>query len=176
MVVRIRLAKPADAAFLPAVERSAGEAFRVIPSLAWIADDTVLSEEDHQRFIDGGTSWVSVSRTDRPVGFLCGEVCGRDLHIWALAVRSDHQRSGRGLALIDASIDWAKTRGLAGVTLTTFRDVPWNGPFYRRAGFQTLRDDRTGSRLRNILHREIEHGLPGERRCAMRYDIPAARC
>ena len=174
MTVQIRLAEPADAAFLPAVERSAGEAFRAIPSLAWIADDTVLSEEDHLRFIKGGTTWVSVSGADRPVGFLCGEVCGCDLHIWVLAVQADHQKSGRGLALIDTAIDWAKKHGLAGVTLTTFRDVPWNGPFYQRAGFQTLRDDQTGRRLGDLLRGEIEHGLPGDRRCAMRYDILSA--
>jgi hypothetical protein len=25
------------------------------------------------------------------------------------------------------------------VTLTTFRDVPWNGPFYAKLGFRELR-------------------------------------
>ena len=173
MAVQIRLAHPTDAVFLPAVERSAAEAFRAIPSLAWIVDDTVRSEEDHLKFIGYGTSWVTVSETGRPVGFLCGEVCGCDLHIWELAVQSDHQRSGRGLALIVTAIDWASEHGLAGVTLTTFRDVPWNEPFYKRAGFQTLGDDQVGSRLRDILLGEIERGLPGEQRCAMRYDIPA---
>ncbi len=172
MAFQIRLAHPADAVFLPAVERSAGEAFRAIPSLAWIADDTVLSEESHLKFIDSGTSWVTVSGADRPIGFLSGEVCGCDLHIWALAVHSDHQRSGRGFALINTAIDWAKKHGLAGVTLTTFRDVPWNEPFYRHAGFQTLCDDQACSRLKDLLRDEVEHGLPGEQRCAMRYDIP----
>ncbi len=38
MDYRIRTSRDEDAALLPAIERSAGESFRLLPELAWIAD------------------------------------------------------------------------------------------------------------------------------------------
>jgi hypothetical protein len=32
--------------------------------------------------------------------------------------------------------DHARTLGLTSLTLTTFRDVPWNAPFYAKLGFE----------------------------------------
>ena len=31
--------------------------------------------------------------------------------------------------------DWARARGYDDITLATYRDVPWNGPFYASEGF-----------------------------------------
>jgi len=169
----IRPAEPADAPSLPDIERSAGEAFRQIPDLAWIADDAVQSEERHLQFIGGGTAWVAVDAMDVPVGFLCGELLDGNLHIWELAVANDHQRQGIGRRLLDRAKDWAARRNLVAVTLTTFRDVPWNEPFYRSEGFATLLPGELTQTLREVLASEIDAGLPAERRCAMRY--PMAR-
>ena len=33
---------------------------------------------------------------------------------------------------------WSAARGLPSVTLGTFRDVGWNGPFYEKLGFEFL--------------------------------------
>ena len=33
---------------------------------------------------------------------------------------------------------WARSHGYGAVTLTTYRDVPWNAPFYERLGFSVL--------------------------------------
>jgi GNAT superfamily N-acetyltransferase len=165
----IRPAKAADAAFLPDIERSAGEAFRHFPGLAWIADDAVQSEQSHLRFIEGGAAWVSVDAADVPIGFLCGEMLHDNLHIWELAVAHDHQGRGIGRRLLDQSKQWAAQRKLAAITLTTFRAVPWNEPFYRSEGFVTLLPEELTQTLRDILASEIEAGLPAERRCAMRF-------
>jgi len=47
MEFQIKQTRAADAAFLPTVERSAGEVFRTIPSLSWIADDDDRSVNAH---------------------------------------------------------------------------------------------------------------------------------
>ncbi|CPQ92972.1 acetyltransferase [Bordetella pertussis] len=65
--------------------------------------------------------------------------------------------------------------GLPAITLTTFRDLPWNQPFYARLGFATLQADGLNVRLQAILAREASLGLPAARRCAMRREIAAAR-
>lgn len=169
--VHVRPTTAGDAAALPAIERSAGEAFRSIPGLGWIADDDVLSEESHIGYARSSTSWVAVDEAERPIGFLAAQRIGEDLHIWAFAVRHDKQGRGTGRALVDAAIAHARLLCLTAVTLTTFRDVPWNEPFYAGMGFEALDRDRMGERLAGILRREVEYGLPGERRCAMRLGV-----
>ncbi len=90
------------------------------------------------------------------------------LHVWELAVRQDRQGRGIGRRLIARAIDQARDLELSSVTLTTFRHVPWNEPFYAKLGFDTLPVAESGPRLESILAREVAQGLPGDRRCAMR--------
>lgn len=47
-------------------------------------------------------------------------------------------RQGLGTALLEAVCSWAKARGFPAVTLSTFRDVPSDGPFYRRLASASL--------------------------------------
>jgi GNAT superfamily N-acetyltransferase len=75
---------------------------------------------------------------DPPVGFASVEVVDGDAHLGQLSVLPSAARQGRGSALVGAVCDWASSQGYPAVTLTTFRDVPWNGPFYARLGFRAL--------------------------------------
>ena len=49
----------------------------------------------------------------------------------------DWQGKGIGRRLIACVAD-RPAKGLASLTLTTFRDVPWNAPFYARLGFEMI--------------------------------------
>ncbi len=40
--------------------------------------------------------------------------------------------------LLERVIESARQMGYPAVTLTTFREVPWNAPFYTRLGFAML--------------------------------------
>lgn len=168
MVQMIRPTRRDDPPLLPAIERSAGEAFRNLPDLAWIADDTVLSADEHLDLIAGGACWVAVAGDDRPLGFLSGECAGIDLHIRELAVRRERQGEGFGRALLGTAIGWARDAQLSGVTLTSFRNVAWNAPFYARLGFEILGPDQIDERLASILQQEAARGLDPGTRCAMR--------
>ncbi|RUQ46321.1 GNAT family N-acetyltransferase, partial [Corynebacterium pseudodiphtheriticum] len=53
------------------------------------------------------------------------------------------------------------------VTLTTFKHVPWNAPFYTRLGFKP----ETDPRLAQILADEYAHGFEPGSRCAMSWSI-----
>jgi hypothetical protein len=57
------------------------------------------------------------------------------------------------------------------VTLTTFRDVPWNAPFYARLGFRILEPSAWTPGLMALLALEESRGLPRRLRVAMRYSI-----
>ena len=45
---------------------------------------------------------------------------------------------GVGMALVQTVCAYAVAEQWAGVTLTTFRDMPWNAPFYERLGFEVM--------------------------------------
>lgn len=168
MQVSIRLTTTADAHLLPEVERSSARAFLSQPGLAWIAADRVLDEAQHLGFIAAGLHWAAVDAGDAPVGFLAAERFDPELHIWELSVRAEWQGRGIGRHLIAAACVAAEAAGLSAATLTTFRDVPWNAPFYAKIGFTILEGDEIGERLAKIFAHERELGLPVERRCAMR--------
>lgn len=174
MSFSIRLAELADAYQLPAVERSAGQLFRTVAELAWIADDTVMSVQAHQQSILRRTSWVA-ELTDVTggvvIGFISAEPFDDALHIWELSVHADRQRQGVGRGLVHAVLAYAREQQLKAVTLTTFQDVPWNGPWYQHLGFLMVPKDEWGPRLEGVLTAEQEHGVPIERRCAMRYTV-----
>ena len=170
----VRRAEARDAELLPAIEHSAGTLFNDWPELAWIADGEDLSVERYREIIAEGASWVAVNADDRPLAFLIATVEEDALHIWELGVHRNAQRQGIGRMLLAEAIDVARRRELGAVTLTTFRDVPWNAPFYSTLGFEELSGATAGDRLRRALRRDSELGLPADMRCAMNLSLGKA--
>ena len=162
------MAENRDAEALPALENSAGTLFRDLPALAWLADEDDLTVQRYRELIARGATWVAVDAEDRPVAFLSASLEPDALHIWEVSVRRDLQRQGLGHALVATAAHAAQQRGVAAVTLTTFREVPWNAPFYSRLGFEIVPIDALGERLETVLRTEPERGLPLDKRCAMR--------
>jgi GNAT superfamily N-acetyltransferase len=166
----VRLAVVTDAVLLPDIERSAAQAFRVLRDLGWTPGDFVESVEEHLASIARGTLWVAED-DGRAVGFLTAQISGAELHIDEFDVHFDHQRRGIGRKLIAAALDYAQANSIEAMTLTTFREVPWNGPFYASLGFCVLAEGELSPRLKSILKMEVEHGHLPEKRCAMRMKI-----
>ncbi len=163
----IRPARLEDAGHLPEIERSAGQSFLHIPALAWIASDEVQSIERHRELIEIGSAWIAETPSGEIVGFLNGETIGQTFHVWEVSVRQQAQGQGLGRALMQAAMAQARLDGLKAVTLTTFRQVGWNEPFYHSLGFRTLAIHELSARLAEILETEVLGGLPREARCAM---------
>ena len=167
--VSIRRTVARDAASLLDVEFSAGTLFRTLPDLAWIADEPLAAGETLLPLIAAGTVWVAEDSSGTVVGELRGEIVGEVLHILELAVAKEFQQRGLGRRLLDAAVSAARARGLAALTLTTFRHVAWNAPFYARYGFTELPDCDLDARLRETVCAEEARGLPN--RCAMRLPL-----
>jgi hypothetical protein len=89
-------------------------------------------------------------------------------YIEELDVVPAHGRRGLGTRLIAQVCAWAEAHGFASVTLSTFRDVPWNGPFYWKRGFRDLSPAEWTPDMLAIREREIQHGLRVEARVVMR--------
>ncbi|BCJ73112.1 GCN5 family N-acetyltransferase [Catellatospora sp. IY07-71] len=111
---------------------------------------------------------------DPPVGFArLGEVDGL-AHLEQLSVHPGHSGRGIGTALLEAACTWAADSGYQAMTLTTFADVPWNGPYYARRGFTEL--TRLTPGLREIRAHEAELCLDVlGRRIAMRRALTRSR-
>lgn len=168
MDYRIRLAVAADAVLLPEIERSAGVIFGSVAGLEWIAHDAVSSLTSLLEMIADGTTWVAEDAHGNLVGYLGAEPVSDALHVWEVAVHAKHQRRGIGARLLGAAEAEARLAGYTAVTLTTFRDVAWNEPYYANLGYAVIDRDIRGAWLTSVLFDEGVRGLPTERRCAMR--------
>lgn len=166
--ITVRPTRPGDVTALPAIERAAGERFRDYPELAWLAEGEVISAEQHLDYAERGLSWLALAN-DQPVGFILAETHVSSLFIVELSVHLDWQGKGIGRRLIACVADQARKRGLASLTLTTFRDVPWNAPFYARLGFEMI--TTLTPELREKREEETAHGLAYDARCAMRLPL-----
>lgn len=166
--ITVRPTRPGDVTALPAIERAAGKRFRDYPELAWLAEGDVISAEQHLDYAERGLSWLAVAN-ELPVGFILAETHVSSLFIVELSVHLDWQGKGIGRRLIACVADQARKRGLASLTLTTFRDVPWNAPFYARLGFEMI--TTLTPELREKREEETAHGLAYDARCAMRLPL-----
>lgn len=164
--IRIRAARLGEGQLLPQIERSAGRLFGQLEDLAWLADADDLPSAFHERLIADRTCWLAAYSPAAVVGFLSAEAIDRSLHLWELSVAAPWQRRGIGTRLVEHAIREAIRRRMDDITLTTFRAVPWNAPFYAGLGFQpvALCDDR----LDGLLRKEEASGLNSKARCAMR--------
>lgn len=162
----IRLARHDDLPTLPDIERAAGAPFRDLGMHA-VADGEPPGVPTLRSFQRDGRVWVYVDGDDRPVAYVLAEVVDGQAHVDQVSVHPSHAGNGIGRRLIDRVDEWAAEHGLTELTLTTFVDVPWNGPYYQRLGFRYLREDELGEGLRAIREREAALGLDRWPRAAM---------
>jgi GNAT superfamily N-acetyltransferase len=170
MAIVVRPASPDDAPELQEIERLAGERFRDV-GMPEIADDEPLSLDALAGYARAGRSWVALGQAGTPIGYVVADVVDGDAHIEQVSVRPDHQGTGVGRALIDQVRTWALASGMDALTLTTFRDVPWNAPLYEHLGFRALADSEVGPELRALRDAETAHGLDPASRVCMRLDL-----
>ena len=91
-----------------------------------------------------------------PVGFGRLEVVDGHPHLGQLSILPEYGRLGIGTSLVVTACDWARRRGYRLITLTTFADIPFNAPFYRRLGFRQLGDEEIGRELRQVISNEAD--------------------
>lgn len=166
----IRTANREELPLLQDIERAAGRLF-IHTDYPFIAtDDPVSSELLHQQY-EQGMVWVVSGSDDAPVGFAVALPLDGLLHLEEISVHPSHGKRGVGTRLMRAVCGWAKQRGYKAVTLSTFRDVAWNGPFYSRLGFVILTEGELSDGLRKVREAESSKGLPVENRVCMRLDL-----
>ncbi len=118
-----------------------------------------------------GLLWVAED-DGAPIGFALCWLMPDALHLRELDVHPKWMGRGVGRRLVEYVAAQAERRGLRSVTLTTFRDVHWNAPLYRRWGFAELDNDLLPPWLAAIRHDEDQGELRRWPRVAMARPLP----
>jgi GNAT superfamily N-acetyltransferase len=168
--MQIRKVRVAELGVLREIERAAGRYFRDV-GMPEIAEDEPFPVEALAEYQRAGRAWVAVDGADQPIAYLIAELVDGCVHIEQVSVHPDHARQGVGRALLDHAAAHARADGTAALTLTTFAEVPWNAPYYRRCGFRILGEGELTPGLRTIREREAAHGLDRWPRVCMRRDV-----
>jgi ribosomal protein S18 acetylase RimI-like enzyme len=162
----LRPRREADGAALLGIENRAAEMFRAYGYGA-VADNPFPDVASMQPLFSLGETWLATTDADQPVAFIVIAPLGRYLHIHELSVDPGHGRKRLGSALVRLVIAAAERQMRSGVSLTTFRDVPFNAPFYEKLGFSAIADAAADPHLAARLETECPEGVPLSSRVLM---------
>lgn len=158
MTYPIRQATLDDIPSIRALERAASEPFRNI-GMAAIADDEPMSPEVLASYIQGHRAWVIGARSVELQAYCLVLRVDGWAHIEQVSVNPLWRGRRLGRSLIEHLSAWGDAESLAGLTLTTFRRVPWNGPYYGSLGFEWLDEAALSPGLQAIREHEKSLGL-----------------
>ncbi len=165
----IRLAEVEDLAVVAEIERAAAKKFS--PYIAWLNVASHLLEglvPLHFLRQAQAENRLWVAACDRQVvGFVVIKPLIESCFIVEIDVHPEHWRKGIGSALLEACCASAKRQGFSKMTLTTFRKVPWNIPFYQQAGFALLPPEHWPPEIQAIVRHEDRYGFATEKRAVM---------
>ena len=158
---------------MAAVEVAAAQRFRDI-GMPDIAEGEPTEEVDVLARIDDDRAYVATDDQGRCVGFAFYRLLdAQRLYLEELDVAPSHAGQRIGARLIERIMTRAAQDGIAQVVLSTFRDAPWNAPYYARLGFRIVDDASLDDALRAIRVHHVARGLDETQRVFMRADVRA---
>jgi predicted N-acetyltransferase YhbS len=156
---QIRSARIEELPLLSLIEQSAARLFLDTP-YAFLVNDEPLSLDFVQQQFRAGRVWVAVDCHEIVVGYAIAREVDNTLYLQQIDVEPEHGRSGIGSALVKTVCDWAKQQAYEIVSLSTFRDIPWNAPFYSKLGFHAVDEAGLSTGFQQIRLKELAAGLP----------------
>jgi len=167
--ITIRAARRSDLRCVRAIERKAQQSFLDSPHPE-AADLDPLPLDELQWQLEEGWLFVAAGEDDSPVAFAACCVLDGEVFVEEVDVLPDHGGRRIGARLLDEVAAAARSRGMRRIVLTTFADVPWNAPYYRRLGFRVLPPEKWGPELVERVAEEHDGGLDRAARvCLVRH-------
>jgi GNAT superfamily N-acetyltransferase len=167
--ITIRPARRSDLRQVRAIERGAQRSFLDSPHPEAAGLEPLLLDELRWQ-LDEGWLFVAVDEADHPVAFVGCCLIDGDVFVEEVDVLGEYAGRRIGARLLETVDEAARGRGFGRVVLTTFADVPWNAPYYRRLGFRTLPPEEWGPELVERVEEEDESGLDRRARvCLVRH-------
>lgn len=164
-------ASPGYFAAIREVERAAEAIFALDDLPLALRGETLTPEAELGEAAREGLLWCALDVRGEVAGFAIACRIDGGLHLDEFDVHPAHQQRGIGAALVRAVRERAQRLGARRLTLTTFRHLRWNQPWYERLGFVAFEEQAIPSALRAIYEEEIARGLARERRVAMALDL-----
>ena len=163
-MVAFRAARPDEIETIRALERASAQRFvGLMDALA--ADEPSPADVLAARIETGGL--VIAVDGDALVAFVMFRVVEDHAYVEQVDVLPSHEGQRIGAALLDVVSGRARTAGLKGLSLSTFRDVPWNAPYYRWLGFSDVADAALTPGMRAIRAEHLARGLDEDARVFM---------
>lgn len=162
----LRHARAKDLRHIGPIEDAGGPMFRAHfgPGLNPVLE--AKADDGWQRIEKDGFLLVATDEDDEPVGFVHVLVIDGHAHLEQVSVLPDRMRQGIGARLVRAAMDESRAMGFRRLSLCTYRDVPWNGPFYAGLGFAEVDEAELAPYERRIREEERAIGL----------DVDGVRC
>jgi GNAT superfamily N-acetyltransferase len=168
-IYSIVCARAHDIAHFAPIELAAATLLKGFAPEAVLAETT--SEQDLKAAQQEGRLWSAIA-DERPVGFAHAELMAPDhAHLKEVDVHPDHGRRRLGTRLVLTACQWAARLGCVEITLTTFRELRFNMPFYAGLGFEPIAINTMSPALLNILEDETRRGLDLAQRVVMRRQL-----
>jgi N-acetylglutamate synthase-like GNAT family acetyltransferase len=148
LILQLRRAKQSDIPLLQEIEKRARARYLADEVLAFAAEASPIVAS---RLEQGEV--ILAEEGGRALGFVLATELDGMLYIANISVEPEFSGRGIGALLIDAADEQAQRQGLSGLALTTFKTPRWNGPWFRRLGFEEMRQELIGPGLGAILDR-----------------------
>jgi GNAT superfamily N-acetyltransferase len=155
----IRSAQIEELSQLATIEQAAAIRFQGT-LYAFLADGAPLPIEFVQQRFQAGQVWVAVDLYNIVIGFAITREVDRTLYLQEIDILPNHGQRGLGKALVETIQTWAANSGYAAMSLSTFRDLPWNAPFYAKLGFRIQDESDLTEEFQAIRQHEQDAGLP----------------
>lgn len=156
----LRLSHDNDLEQLQRLSVRARQRYTIIPSLAHVVESPPLGAD---RF-EACRVMVAVDRhSDEVIGFVAMRLLDDYLYLDNISVEPLASGKGVGKSLLSPVVAYAHLRRADAVSLTTFREPPWNGPWFRQHGFCPMPTDCIGDGLRRVMKRQSQTYDPATR-------------
>jgi predicted N-acetyltransferase YhbS len=163
-MIPLRPAKPAEIPLVREIERASAQRFiGLMDALA--ADEPSPSQVLAARIATDGLLVAVVAGA--PVAFVMFRPVEDGLYIEQIDVLPTFGRRRIGATLLEAVAERARKEDRSRLTLSTFRGVPWNAPYYRRLGFVDIAEEALTPGLLEIREAHLARGLDESQRVFM---------
>jgi N-acetylglutamate synthase-like GNAT family acetyltransferase len=171
----IRAADSSDVEQICRIDTDASAKFASIPALADLSDGShgPLEGSTVQDWLATGTIYVLENESGM-LGFTAVQPKDSVLYVAELSVIMAVQGRGMGSLLFERVFEHARQmardagRPVTRVSLTTYPDVPWNGPWYKKRGFREIDPASLGPwHVEKVRQDERDLARPSYRRCCM---------
>ena len=148
--VLFRVAEIDDLDLLFDIDRDASRLFERAGLDMALAGELELAAAERRRWLQclrSGTAFLAMNRSGESIGFTALGVLDGEPYLEQLSVRMHAMRRGIGAALLAAAVRMAEEARARSLWLTTYGHLPWNRPFYEKAGFCTVPAERWGREI-----------------------------